>query len=206
MQALLEHFITQSTVFIDGGGVGGLSGVAGAGRFDSTRYGADGGAGSADWQRRVKFLARLAGRDCRLSAGRLDLLLAGAGVLKTCVASPVISEEKTKHYSIKLNMRCINWHVHHSGRSLCWPDASAGANGGGNAGSAGGKIHYAEYYRLPAVATVLLPAWDSGGRVDIPAGMQSGSLNGCCWRRRYLCGLVAGCAGGYGAAVKQPIV
>ncbi len=84
MQALLEHFITQSTVyslmavvlvafleslalvglilpgtvlmagpihrvFIDGGGVGGLSGVAGAGRFDSARYGADGGAGSADW-------------------------------------------------------------------------------------------------------------------------------------------------------------
>ena len=43
----------------------------------ATRYGADGGAGSADWQRRVKFLARLAGRDCRLSAGRLDLLLAG---------------------------------------------------------------------------------------------------------------------------------
>lgn len=32
------------------------------------------------------------------------------------------------------------------------------------------------------------------------------SLNGCCWRRRYFCGLVAGCAGGYGAAAKQPIV
>ena len=29
------------------------------------------------------------------------------------------------------------------------------------------------------------------------------SLNGCCWRRRYFCGLVAGCAGGYGAVVKR---
>lgn len=35
---------------------------------------------------------------------------------------------------------------------------------------------------------------------------RAASLNGCCWRRRYFCGLVAGCAGGYGAAVKQPIV
>ncbi len=58
-----------------------------------------------------------------------------------------------------------------------------------------GKIHYAEYYRLPAVATVLLlPGILAGAAIDIPAGMQSGDLNGCCWRRRYFCGLVAGCA------------
>ena len=29
------------------------------------------------------------------------------------------------------------------------------------------------------------------------------SLNGCCWQQRCFCGLVAGCAGGYGAAVKR---
>ena len=32
---------------------------------------------------------------------------------------------------------------------------------------------------------------------------RAASLNGCCWRRRYFCGLVAGCAGGYGAVVKR---
>ncbi len=59
--------------------------------------------------------------------------------------------------------------------------------------------YYAEYYRLPAVAAVLLPAWDlAGAAIDIPAGMQSGEFKWFCWRRRYFCGLVAGCAGGYG--------
>ncbi len=61
-----------------------------------------------------------------------------------------------------------------------------------------------EYYRLPAVATVLLPAWDSGGAaIDIPAGMQSGEFKWLLLGRRYFCGLVAGCAGGYGAAVSN---
>ncbi len=59
-------------------------------------------------------------------------------------------------------------------------------------------IYYAEYYRLPAVAAVLLPARIlAGAAIDIPAGMQSGEFKCCCWRRRYFCGLVAGCAGGY---------
>ena len=36
----------------------------------------------------------------------------------------------------------------------------------GDAGSAGGEIYYAKYYRLPVMATVLLPAGDSGGCGD----------------------------------------
>lgn len=77
MQALLEHFITQSTVYS-------LMAVLLVAFLESLalvglilRYGADGGAGGADWQWRVKFLARLAGRDYWLPDGRLDLLLAG---------------------------------------------------------------------------------------------------------------------------------
>ncbi len=52
--------------------------------------------------------------------------------------------------------------------------------------SAGGKIHYAEYYRLPAVATVLLPAvgfWRARRSIFQPE-CRAVSLNGCCWRRR----------------------
>lgn len=50
MQALLEHFITQSTVYslMAVVLVAFLESLALVG-FDSTRYGADGGAGSADW-------------------------------------------------------------------------------------------------------------------------------------------------------------
>ena len=45
MQALLEHFITQSTtVFADRRGAGGVSGVAGAGRADLAGHRDDGGA------------------------------------------------------------------------------------------------------------------------------------------------------------------
>ncbi|STE77284.1 DedA family integral membrane protein [Escherichia coli] len=44
----------------------------------------------------------------------------------------------------------------------------------------GGKIYYAEYYRLPAVATVLLPAGDSGGCGDrySSRNAERRSLNG----------------------------
>lgn len=34
-------------------------------------------------------------------------------------------------------------------------------------------------------------------------GCRAVSLNGCCWQQRCFCGLEAGCAGGYGAAVKR---
>ena len=78
MQALLEHFITQSTVyslmavvlrpFLESLALVGLI-------LPGTVLMA--GLWSADWQRRVKFLARTAGGDRQLSAGRLDLLLAG---------------------------------------------------------------------------------------------------------------------------------
>ncbi len=59
-----------------------------------------------------------------------------------------------------------------------------------DAGSPGGKIYYAEYYRLPAVAPFyFLPGILAGAAIDIPAGCRVVSLNGCCWRRRYFCGL-----------------
>lgn len=44
--------------------------------------------------------------------------------------------------------------------------------------------------------------WRARRSIFLP-GCRAVSLNGCCWRRRYFCGLVAGCAGGYGAAVKR---
>lgn len=78
MQALLEHFITQSTVyslmavvlvaFLESLALVGLI-------LPGTVLMA--GLGSADWQRRVKFLARLAGRDYWLLDGRLDFFLVG---------------------------------------------------------------------------------------------------------------------------------
>ena len=86
MQALLEHFITQSTVyslmavvlvaFLESLA---LVGLILPGTVLMAGLGALGGRGEViiNWQRRVKFLARLAGRDRRLPAGRLDLLLAG---------------------------------------------------------------------------------------------------------------------------------
>lgn len=78
MQALLEHFITQSTVyslmavvlvaFLESLA---LVGLILPGTVLMAGLGALIGSGE------VKFLARLAGRDRRLPAGRLDLLLAG---------------------------------------------------------------------------------------------------------------------------------
>ena len=56
MQALLEHFITQSTVYS-------LMAVVLVAFLESLAL--------------VGLILPLAGRDCRLSAGRLDLLLAG---------------------------------------------------------------------------------------------------------------------------------
>ncbi len=57
---------------------------------------------------------------------------------------------------------------------------------------------------VPVMATVLLPAGDSGGCGDrIPAGMQSGEFKWLLLVTAVFCGLVAGCAGGYGAAVKR---
>ena len=73
MQALLEHFITQSTVYS-------LMAVVLVAFLESLALVGlilPGTAGSADWQRRVKFLARLAGRDYWLLDGRLDFFLAG---------------------------------------------------------------------------------------------------------------------------------
>ncbi len=78
MQALLEHFITQSTVYslIAVVLVAFLESLALVGLIlPGTVLMA--GLGGADWQWRVKFLARTAGRDRRLPAGRLDLFLAG---------------------------------------------------------------------------------------------------------------------------------
>ncbi len=51
-----------------------------------------------------------------------------------------------------------------------------------------------------------LPGFWRARRSIFQPECRAASLNGYCWRRRYFCGLVAGCAGGYGAAVKQPIV
>lgn len=77
MQALLEHFITQSTAYslMAVVLVAFLESLALVGLILPVRYlWQDWGT---DWQRRVKLLARVDGGDCRLPAGRLDLLLAG---------------------------------------------------------------------------------------------------------------------------------
>lgn len=58
-----------------------------------------------------------------------------------------------------------------------------------------GCLLWPPFYFLPGIL--------AGAAIDIPAGMQAVSLNGCCWQQRCFCGLVAGCAGGYGAAVKR---
>lgn len=54
------------------------------------------------------------------------------------------------------------------------------------------------------LCAVLLPARIlAGAAIDILPECRAVSLNGCCWQQRCFCGLVAGCAGGYGAAVKR---
>ncbi|STI83490.1 DedA family integral membrane protein [Escherichia coli] len=70
-----------------------------------------------------------------------------------------------------------------------------------------GKIHYAEYYRLPAVPPFyFLPGILAGAAIDIPAGMQSGEFKWLLLATAVFLWLWLACAGGYGAAVKQPIV
>lgn len=59
---------------------------------------------------------------------------------------------------------------------------------------------------VPMGKFAMYPDWQPDADFIRLAALWGVALNGCCWRRRYLCGLVAGCAGGYGAAVKQPIV
>lgn len=58
-----------------------------------------------------------------------------------------------------------------------------------------GCLLWPPFYFLPGF-------WRARRSIFLP-GCRAVSLNGCCWRRRYFCGLVAGCAGGYGAAVKR---
>ncbi|STJ82577.1 DedA family integral membrane protein [Escherichia coli] len=195
-------------VFIDGGGVGGpfweslaLVGLILPGTVLMAGLGALIGSGE------FKFLARLAGRDCRLSAGRLDLLWLGWRFKKPLHRWSFLKKnkallDKTEHALHQHSMFTIL-----VGRFV-GPTRPLVPMVAGMLDLPVAKFITAEYYRLPAVATVLLPAWDSGGprRSIFQPECRAASLNGCCWRRRYFCGLVAGCAGGYGAAVKQPIV
>ncbi len=157
-------------VFIDGGGVGGLSGVAGAGRFDSTRYGADGGAVSADRQRRV--VSGTPGWQ-------------GSSVVCWATGSPSGPGwrfkkplhrwsflKKNKALLIKLNMRCINtacspfWSVVLLARRVRWcqwwrewdlPVA---------------KFDHANIIGCLLWPPFYLPGILAGAAIDIPAGMQ----------------------------------
>ncbi|XPE66812.1 DedA family protein [Shigella flexneri] len=58
-----------------------------------------------------------------------------------------------------------------------------------------GCLLWPPFYFLPGIL--------AGRRSKFQPECRVASLNGCCWRRRCFCGLVAGCAGGYGAVVKR---
>ncbi|MFP1455139.1 DedA family protein [Escherichia coli] len=78
------------------------------------------------------------------------------------------------------------------------PTRPLGANGGGNAGSPGGKIYYAEIIGCLLWLLFYLPGILAGAAIEPERECRVASLNGCCWQQRCFCGLVAGCAGGYG--------
>ncbi len=59
-----------------------------------------------------------------------------------------------------------------------------------------GCLLWPPFYFLPGIL--------AGAAIDIPAGMQSGEFKWLLLATAvFFCGLVAGCAGGYGAAVKR---
>lgn len=166
MQALLEHFITQSTVYS-------LMAVLLVAFLESLAL-----VGLI-----LPGTVLMAGLGALIGSGELSFWYAWLAGIIGCLLGDWISfwlgwrfKKPLHRWSfLKKNKALLDktehaLHQHsmftHSGRSFCRPDASAGANGGGNAGSPGGKIYYAEYYRLLAVATVLLPAGDSGGCGD----------------------------------------
>ncbi len=58
-----------------------------------------------------------------------------------------------------------------------------------------GCLLWPPFYFLPGIL--------AGAAIDIPAGMQSGEFKWLLLATAVFCGLVAGCSGGYGAAVKR---
>lgn len=58
-----------------------------------------------------------------------------------------------------------------------------------------GCLLWPQFYFLPGIL--------AGAAIDIPAGMQSGEFKWLLLATAVFCGLEAGCAGGYGAAVKR---
>lgn len=167
MQALLEHFITQSTAYS-------LMAVVLVAFLESLAL-----VGLI-----LPGTVLMAGLGALIGSGELSFWHAWMAGIVGCLLGDWISfwlgwrfKKPLHRWSfLKKNKALLDKTEHalhqHSMFTIlvwpfCWPDASAGANGGGNAGSPGGKIYYAEYYRLPAVQlAVLLPAGDSGGCGD----------------------------------------
>ena len=190
MQALLEHFITQSTVyslmavvlvaFLESLA---LLGLILPGTVLMAGLGALIGG-------RVKFWhAWLAGIIGCLMGDWISFWL-GWRFKSRCIAGH--SEEnkalldKTEHALHQHSMFTIL-----VGRFVA--DASAGANGGGNAGSAGGKFITPNIIGCLLAAVYFLPGILAGAAIDIPAGMQSGEFkwllrnSGVLWVGGWLC-------------------
>lgn len=173
MQALLEHFITQSTVYsLMAVVLVALESLALVGLIlPGTVLMA--GAGALIGSGELSSVARLAGRDCQLcwATGSPS---GWAGVLKSvCIAGHFW--RKTKHYSVNwlcvASTACSQWSV------LCWPTTRPLVPMVAKVLDLPVAIHYAEYYRLPAVAFVFTSGILAGAAIDIPAECRAASLN-----------------------------
>ncbi len=161
MQALLEHFITQSTVysllavmlvaFLESLA---LVGLILPGTVMMAGLGALIGGGEVNfWQ---AWLAGIVG--CLLG----DWISFWLGWrFKKRVAPLVVYEEKPRPAGENRACAASAQHDHHSDWPLCRTDASAGANGRRDARPAGGQVRATEYYRLPALAAALFPSGHS---------------------------------------------
>lgn len=160
MQALLEHFITQSTVYS-------LLAVMLVAFLESLAL-----VGLI-----LPGTVMMAGLGALIGGGEVNFWQAWLAGIVGCLLGDWISfwlgwrfkkplhrwSFMKKNRALLENRACAAsaQHDHHSDWPLCRTDASAGANGRRDARPAGGQVRATEYYRLPALAAALFPSGHS---------------------------------------------
>lgn len=207
MQALLEHFITQSTVYS-------LLAVMLVAFLESLAL-----VGLI-----LPGTVMMAGLGALIGGGEVNFWQAWLAGIVGCLLGDWISfwlgwrfkkplhrwSFMKKNRALLENRACAAsaQHDHYSDWPLCRTDASAGANGRRDARPAGGQVRATEYYRLPALAAALFPfrAFSPGRRLIFRLMKTAPALNGCYWGRRCWPGWRDGCAGGCGGARKPQAI
>ncbi len=203
MEALLEHFITQSATYsLAAIALVAFFRVAGAGRADPARHGNDGGAGRADWQRRSQFLAGMVSGHYRLSAGRLDLVLAGLAFQSP--VAPLVVYEKNKALLDKTEHA-----LHQHSLFTILVGRFVGPTRPLVPMVAGMLDLPVSKFLPPNILGCLLwppftscPAFWRGRQLIFLRICKAAISNGCCCWRRCCCGWRSGCAGVCGAPGK----